>query len=892
MKTSLLARTSVILLAALVAAMGLGSLHMTAARATTPDTPSVNLPGVVVFSEDFEHGSVNSAFGAQQYSASGSTQYVGATGQTYTGSASWIDAARCNGVILSYANTQTPSWAQSGTVESGTNNRCAEIPGIRSYQFMRMLALAMGRQFSSSSPNTNHVSSSYTECPSTNSGGSPCDVIPSGPTDGVMFKTKTPISVTPEHYYSFGVDTASMNCGTPSGDPSYQFATVDTAGIATPIGDPINACQTVDNTNVESFQQQVTSHVGGIHGNVTRIVNVNSTTSSSAIRATGNTLGLAMWNNNGTTNGNDGAFDNVRLLDVTPQLDQAFVPALVGPGGKSTLNLTISNTKELNAKTDWSISQVLPAGLVVAAAPNVAGTCVQEPGTAPLATSAAAGSGVISISGGDLASGQRSCTLSVDVSAVVEGSYSSADASLVTNLNHGTDANLLVRAPRIALSTAFASARATDSDQLTVGIRTGAADGPVVSSTTTATTAGSKATITAGTGMTGKYVADAGTTYHLTEWGGIPSSYQRTITCTDASGLQPDLPDGAEVGESFALVPVAGADITCIMTSTAVPLPGLVFTNTADALAIQAPARVGDVIHFSFRATNTGNVTLTDVAVQNALKGLPALAYTWPGPPGQLLPGQSMTATAAYGITQDDIDAGRVLNSAWLSGAPATGPTMASLPVGSETPLPSGARLEFSNTADASAVGDPARANDVVTYKFTARNVGNVALRDVAINDPLSGLRKLAYKWPGTPGELQPGETVLATATYKLTGWDIGAGKVANAATAHGTPLRGSQITTPPATATVTLPGEDRGRANGVFQAAPAQSPGESLPMMIRKQSQESEDRDDQSDGTSTITDGTLAYTGAAFALAPAAGLVGVGTILFLIGRRKPAKDH
>ncbi|WP_443629177.1 DUF7507 domain-containing protein [Arthrobacter rhizosphaerae] len=79
------------------------------------------------------------------------------------------------------------------------------------------------------------------------------------------------------------------------------------------------------------------------------------------------------------------------------------------------------------------------------------------------------------------------------------------------------------------------------------------------------------------------------------------------------------------------------------------------------------------MITYSFTSQNTGNVTLTNVAIADQLAGLSALVYTWPGTAGTLLPGQTVTATATYPITQADIDAGQVINSALPIGEDAGG---------------------------------------------------------------------------------------------------------------------------------------------------------------------------------------------------------------------------
>ncbi|WP_426005422.1 DUF7507 domain-containing protein [Paenarthrobacter sp. NyZ202] len=796
-------------LAAAILSLGAGGALAPPALATVPGTPGVTQPGTVVFTEDFENGTDNTPLGAQSYSAPGSTTYVGATGQTYTGSISWINGIRCNGVILSYDNSETPPWAVSGAAGSGTENRCADVDTRRSYQHLRMLAQAMGQQFTPGSPSTNHVTSSFTECLSTNTAGGFCATLPAGPTDGVMFKTANPLATTAGHYYTFGVDTAYMNCFGGTSDPSYQFARIDADGTVTPIGDPLNGCQASSDPNVQAYQQNVTSDVGGSFGTITKTVNINSMLTNEAFQSTGGSLGLEMWNNNGRSNGNDGAFDNVRLVDVTPQLDKSFSPTLIGPGQASTLTLTVTNTSELNAKNDWSITDTLPAGLVVAAAPNIGGTCVQSAG-APLATTAVAGGNVISVTGGDLARGEESCTITVDVTSDTEGSYVNGPANIETNLNPPADATLVVKAPRLALSKALDAPRLTDGDQFTMEIRSGSATGAVVNSTANSTTSGTGSAVTAGTGVTGTYVADAGSTYYLTESGSNVSGYDQAITCTDANGLQQGLPSGAAFEGSLALVPVAGADINCVLTNTAVPAPALEFTKSADTSDLQSPSQAGDVITYTFTAKNTGNTVLTGVVINDPLAGLSALSYTWPDTPGTLLPGETVTAMATYAITQADIDAGHVANSATVSGNPPTGPPVTPPPGTTDTPLVPGPALTLTKAADASAIQNPSQVGDIITYTFEAKNTGNVKLTGVVINDPLAGLSALTYTWPGAPGELLPGQSVTATARYALTQADIDAGHVANTATTTGTPPTGPAVTPPPAsTDTPLTPGAD-----------------------------------------------------------------------------------
>ncbi|WP_227453656.1 DUF11 domain-containing protein [Paenarthrobacter sp. YJN-D] len=723
------------------------------ALATTPGTPGVTQPGTPVYTEDFSNQNATSnAISLLNY-----TGGAAAANETYTADTPYTPAGgQCDGWILN-SSTPTPP-----TDLGCYRNQPAGWNQIRS--MAQALGLAQGQTAAQAA--SNQALSEYTNASS-------------GVIDpGVMFRTtKNSIPAVSGHYYAVSAYFAEVNCHAAHASETFSLLVNGTPIV---LGTGLDPCG-----GSTSPEVQVTKLQSGAF-------KIPEGTSPS--------LGLELRNEATTGSGNDVTFDLPQIVDVTPQLDKAFTPALIGPGGTSTVTLTVTNTDDVKAKSDWSITDTLPAGLVVAATPNIGGTCVQAAGTAPFVKTAVAGGNSISVTGGDLAAGMESCTITVDVTSDTEGTYINGPGNIVTNLNPPADATLIVRAPRITLSKALDAPRLSDADQFTMEIRSGSATGQVVSNPVNSTTSGSGSTVSTGTGTTGKYVADTGASYYLTESGGSNlSDYAKTITCTDANGLQANLPSGVAFEGSLALVPVAGADIDCVLTNTAQSAPSMTFTKSADASGIQSPAVVGDKITYTFTATNTGNVALTDVVITDPLAGLSTLTYSWPGTPGTLLPGETVTAMATYSITQADIDAGHVANSATTSGNPPTGPPVIPPPGTTDTPLTPGPAMEFSKSADASDIQNPSVVGDIITYTFTAKNTGNVKLSNVSIDDPLAGLSALAYSWPGTPGELLPGQTVTATATYAITQADIDAGHVANTATTTGTPPTGPAVTPPPA---------------------------------------------------------------------------------------------
>ncbi|MBN9632451.1 MAG: DUF11 domain-containing protein [Actinobacteria bacterium] len=198
------------------------------------------------------------------------------------------------------------------------------------------------------------------------------------------------------------------------------------------------------------------------------------------------------------------------------------------------------------------------------------------------------------------------------------------------------------------------------------------------------------------------------------------------------------------------------------------------------------PHKAGDVITYDFSLRNTGNVTVVLVDITDAMPGLAALSYVWPGTPGVLAPGQTATATAHYAVTQADIDAGHVANTATATGTAPDTSTVEATPSHTDTQITASPALLLTKTADASAVSTPARPGEVITYTFSLKNTGNVTVTGASISDPLTGLSPLTYAWPGTVGTLAPGDIVTATAKYSLTQADIDAGHRVNTATAAG----------------------------------------------------------------------------------------------------------
>ncbi len=236
------------------------------------------------------------------------------------------------------------------------------------------------------------------------------------------------------------------------------------------------------------------------------------------------------------------------------------------------------------------------------------------------------------------------------------------------------------------------------------------------------------------------------------------------------------------------------------------PAPALTVVKSADP-SDSGHFTVGQVITYSFVVTNTGNVTLTDVTVdEGAFTGSGSLSpVTCPAGAASLAPGAQVTCTATYTVTQADVDAGSITNTATATGTPPSGPPPTSPPSTVTIPAPQNPALTLAKSATPTTV---AAAGDTVTYHFLVTNTGNVTLAPVTVTEgAFTGTGTLSpVTCPAGATSLAPGASVTCTATYTLTQADVDAGSVTNTATATGTPPAGPPVTSPPSTTTVTVP--------------------------------------------------------------------------------------
>lgn len=336
-----------------------------AARLGIPQPPRV------IYSEDFENGMTRTPVLLSKY------QGAPPLSETYGAAPRFLE--NCNGFIVEFESN-----------ERAKKTDCEEV----AYNRVRQMAWVLG-QLRGTDPLANHAVSAYT------------DGMKTLPANSVQFETLKPIPVAVNgRFITFSVDAAETNCS--HSHAALKFYLLEGTTEIPTFTSPIDPCTdrrakvieppTLGTKPAEPFK------AGSFAGNAATLF-------------TGTSLGIRMRNGQTSEDGNDAAFDNIQVLDATPQLEKSFSPEVLSVGGVSQLTYTITNTTELAAKEGWSFTDTLPAGLVVASAASGSTTCA-----APTTITTTAGGNTIAVKG-NLAAEMPYCTVEVDVTSGKEARY-------------------------------------------------------------------------------------------------------------------------------------------------------------------------------------------------------------------------------------------------------------------------------------------------------------------------------------------------------------------------------------------------------------------------------------------------------------------------------------
>ncbi len=183
---------------------------------------------------------------------------------------------------------------------------------------------------------------------------------------------------------------------------------------------------------------------------------------------------------------------------------------------------------------------------------------------------------------------------------------------------------------------------------------------------------------------------------------------------------------------------------------------------------------VGDELNYQILLANPGNVTLTDVSLNEALTGLTKTGLT-------LLPNDVLVYQTKYTLQQSDLDNnglgdGYIDNVVFADSAqtPATSDTE-SVPVLRTIGMSFDKEFEGITGGNGNALAD--QAGDVLNYSFTVTNLGSITLTNLQVTDDLTGLDEtLASLAPGATQTYTPA-TPCCNPTWTATGAATGKSK-------------------------------------------------------------------------------------------------------------------
>jgi large repetitive protein len=214
---------------------------------------------------------------------------------------------------------------------------------------------------------------------------------------------------------------------------------------------------------------------------------------------------------------------------------------------------------------------------------------------------------------------------------------------------------------------------------------------------------------------------------------------------------------------------------TLTPTSTEVPTPEPTpeITLNKSAYPVNFYA-VGNTIEYTYVITNTGNVPLFAPYSVSDDK----VSVSCPSEPASLVEGGTVTCSAVYTITQDDLNAGSVTNIAVASAKDKAGADI----VSNQDSVTVTAELTKTLILDKSASPmNYSSVGETINYSYLLTNNGNVALTGpFSVSDD-----KTSVSCPDEPASLQPSESLTCSATYVITEDDLSAGSVTNTAIAY-----------------------------------------------------------------------------------------------------------
>ena len=247
--------------------------------------------------------------------------------------------------------------------------------------------------------------------------------------------------------------------------------------------------------------------------------------------------------------------------------------------------------------------------------------------------------------------------------------------------------------------------------------------------------------------------------------------YQQTYNVT-----QQIIDDGLDVVNNVSAYSsqTAGNPVEATVSSRIVTTPGLSVFKQVDLANISSP----EVLNYTITVNNTGNVSLTDVGLNDLMPDGSLGSITGPvsdiGIQGVLDVGESWTYSSNYSVTQNTIDAGEILTSTVAVVSKETGSSEVS--DSASTIINSLPAMQVTKTVDIPSIAEPT----LLSYEIVVTNTGNTSLTDINVSDVLPDGTTAVLVGPlediGKANVIDVGERWTYTTSYQVSQAEIDAG--------------------------------------------------------------------------------------------------------------------
>lgn len=179
-------------------------------------------------------------------------------------------------------------------------------------------------------------------------------------------------------------------------------------------------------------------------------------------------------------------------------------------------------------------------------------------------------------------------------------------------------------------------------------------------------------------------------------------------------------------------------------------------TKTSDPATF---TQAGQEITYTYTIENTGAVDITDaISIEDD-----RVEVTCPDAENELPVGATLTCSAVYTVTEEDIQSGAITNTAYMVAG-----DQQSAPVSLTVMVEAMPALTLTKTASPNFY---TFAGEPITYTFVVTNTGNVPLTEVMVVDPsLSSVECPEL----TNGVLAPGESITCTGKFTVASQNVG----------------------------------------------------------------------------------------------------------------------